>query len=62
MFVYFIFIFASKRIQRWLAKTVADPLIDKLIDQGETRKNALIIGAVLFTVGFLVQTLSILFS
>tara|TARA_B110000046_G_scaffold47701_1_gene52740 strand:- start:2209 stop:2667 length:459 start_codon:yes stop_codon:yes gene_type:complete len=62
MVVYFIFIFASKRIQRWLAKTVADPLIDKLIDQGETRKNALIIGAVIFSVGFLLQSLSILFT
>lgn len=60
--VYFIFIFLSKRIQFWLAKRVADPLIDRLINQGETRKQALIIGAVLFTLGFLLQSVSILFS
>lgn len=60
--VYFVFIFTSKRIQRWLAKAVADPLIDRLINQGETRKQALIIGAVLFTLGFLLQSISILFS
>jgi MFS family permease len=48
-------IFFYKRLQRWLEKSVATALLEKLINNNEVRKNALIIGVVLFSLGFLVQ-------
>jgi hypothetical protein len=51
--VYFIF-FAGKT-QRWIQAKMATPLVEKLIMNGESRKSALIAGAVLFTLGFVMQ-------
>lgn len=58
--VYFVFILFSKRLQRWLRKTLADPLIDGIINQGETRTKALIVGALFFTLGFFLQVIALL--
>ncbi len=58
LMVYFIF-FASKT-QQWMQSNFATPLIEKLIVSGESRKSALIIGAVLFTLGFVLQLVTAL--
>lgn len=57
---YFVFLFFAKRIRKMLEDRVATPLIDKLINQGEVRKQALIIGAILFSIGFFMQAVSII--
>ena len=59
---YFVFLIFAKRIRRFLEKRVANPLIDKLINQGEVRKQALIIGAILFSIGFLIQAIIIILT
>lgn len=41
-----------------MVKKYATPLIQKLILNGEVRKTALIVGAVLFTLGFIFQLIS----
>ena len=38
-----------------LDKHLAQPLLQRLIHQSEIRKNALIVGAFLFTIGFAIQ-------
>ncbi len=53
--VYFIFIAFYKRIKKWLETKLAQPLVEKLINNTETRKQSLILGAVLFSVGFMLQ-------
>lgn len=53
--LYFIFIAFYKRIKIGLETKLAQPLVEKLINNTETRKQALILGAVLFSVGFLLQ-------
>lgn len=53
--LYMIFIFRYKKIKAFLERKVAIPLTYKLLNSNETRKNALIIVAVLFTIGFLAQ-------
>lgn len=53
--VYALFMLFYKRIQRWVSLRISTPLIETLINQGETRKQALIIGAILFTLGFILQ-------
>lgn len=57
---YFIFMFYYKRIKKWLDLKVAKPLSEKLVHNNETRSTALAIGAVLFTLGFLLQFVLIL--
>lgn len=53
--LYFIFIAFYKRFKKWLEERLAQPLVEKLINNTETRKQALILGAVLFSVGFILQ-------
>ncbi|MBK7030658.1 MAG: hypothetical protein IPH45_16265 [Bacteroidales bacterium] len=55
LILYFIFVFFYKRIHIWLVEHLAKPLSYKLINQQSTRKSALIVGAILFTIGFLCQ-------
>lgn len=57
---YFVFMFYYKRIRKWLDLKVALPLTEKLIHNNETRSTALIIGAVLFTIGFMLQFVLVL--
>lgn len=59
---YMIFILNYKKIKTWLDVRVAGPLIEKLILNPDLRKNALISGAILFTLGFLIQFAIIIFS
>lgn len=53
--VYIVFMFFFNRIKAWLEKRIAEPLISGLISNNHIRSTALIIGAVLFTVGFILQ-------
>ena len=55
MLFYFVIVAFSKRIIRYMEIRLARPLIQKLIHQSEIRKNALIMGAVLFTLSFMIQ-------
>lgn len=56
------FIFFAKKTQQWMTINLAKPLIQKLISNNESRKTALIIGAVLFTLGFLLQLIVLIFN
>lgn len=58
--LYMIFIFRYKKIRAYLETRVAIPLTHKLLHSNETRKNALIIGAILFSIGFIAQLLAVL--
>lgn len=60
LMVYFL-VFA-KRTQKWMKRKLAVPLMTKLIENNESRKQALIIAAVLFSIGFMMQSLAIVFS
>ena len=53
--IYFVLVFSYKRIRRFLTARVAQPLIHQLIHQQNLRKQALAVGAILFTLGFLLQ-------
>lgn len=53
--LYFIFIAFYKRIKKGLKTKLAQPLVEKLINNTETRKQFLILGAVLFSLGFMLQ-------
>ena len=53
--VYFIFMIFNKKVVKMLDTYLAQPLMHKLIHKSEIRKNALIVGAILFTLGFLIQ-------
>lgn len=58
--LYFISILFYKRILSWLDKKLALPLTDRLIHNNQTRKTALLIGAVLFSIGFILQLSAVL--
>ena len=58
--LYLIFmIFYYKRLQHYLKHRVAEPLLQMLIANNEARKTALVVGAILFTVGFIAQLMAI---
>lgn len=54
-FLYFLFMIFYKRIKKGLETKLAQPLVEKLINNTETRKQALILGAVFFSIGFMMQ-------
>jgi hypothetical protein len=58
--LYFIFMLFNKKIRIFLNSKVARPLAQKLINNNETRKNLLMVGAILFTMGFCMQLTVIL--
>ena len=62
MIIYFIFIFRLKQFRAWMERSVSGPLVDRIINDNNIRKNALILGAVLFTLGFIGQLIVILAS
>lgn len=59
-FLYILFMVFYKRIKKGLETKLAQPLVEKLINNTETRKQALILGAVLFSVGFILQFVVVL--
>ncbi len=60
--LYLFFIIFYKRIKNWLEVKVAQPLTQRLIHNNETRKAALVTGAFLFTLGFIMQLIVVLLS
>ncbi len=60
--LYIVFIIKYKKIKSYLENKVAIPLTHKLLNSNETRKNALIIGALLFTIGFVAQFVAVLLT
>jgi len=63
MVVYVIFmVFFYKRLQVYLQARVAEPLMQKLINNNESRKTALVFGAILFTAGFVMQLAVLIIS
>lgn len=62
-FVYLIYmLFFYKKVQNKIELVFATPMIHKLINNNESRKLYLIIGAILFTIGFLCQLVVLLLS
>lgn len=59
---YFVLIAFRKKLMKWLDIKLAKPLTEKLISNNEARSTALVIGAILFTLGFLVQLVIVLIS
>ncbi len=58
--IYLVFMIYFKRIKLWLDKKVSMPLINKFTYNDSFRRNSLLIGALLFTFGFLIQFIIIL--
>ena len=59
---YIVFLVFYKRIRSWLTLKVAEPLTEKLIKNSKIRSTALVIGAVLFTVGFAFQIIALVLT
>lgn len=55
-------VFFYKKVHRFIETIFAKPLIYKLITSSESRKVSLILGATLFTIGFLCQLIVLLVS
>ena len=55
MAVYLTFMIVHKRVLAWLETRLAGPLVHKLVASADARRNALVLGAVLLTTGFLLQ-------
>ena len=55
MAIYVVFLFTYKRILAFLEQRLAQPLVHRLVASADARRNALVLGAVLLTVGFLMQ-------
>lgn len=53
--VYTVFAIFFKHIRNLIATKISAPLVTRLIDRNEIRQQALVICAVLFTLGFLIQ-------
>ncbi|GAB5538997.1 MAG: hypothetical protein Salg2KO_11000 [Salibacteraceae bacterium] len=53
--IYGVFLIFFKRIRNFITSKVSDPLVERLIHKSQTRQQALVIGAVLFTLGFIIQ-------
>ncbi len=58
--IYIIFLIFFKKIKLWLDKRISAPLIHKFTYSDRFRRNSLLIGAFLFTFGFLIQFIIIL--
>jgi len=59
---YFVAIIFYKRILNWLDRKLALPLTEKLIHNNQTRKTALLIGGVLFSIGFILQRSAVIIA
>lgn len=60
--LYGLLMFFYKPLRRYLNDKVAVPLVENMIHQTSMRRQALALGAILFTLGFMLQLLAILFS
>ena len=60
MLLYLFFMIRFKRIRNWIDVSIAAPLLDKYIHNDRLRRNSLISGALLFTIGFLMQFIIII--
>ena len=61
-FLYILLMIFYKRIKTWLDVKFATPLLKNLIENNHARSIALIIGAILFTLGFIMQLVALLLS
>ena len=59
-FLYLIFMIFFKKIKLWLDKHLSAPLVNKFTYSDSFRRNSLLIGALLFTFGFVIQFMLIL--
>lgn len=59
---YMMYMFMYKRISRFIKTRISEPLIHKLINNNESRKNALIVGAIVFSLGFFLQLVAAIFN
>jgi hypothetical protein len=55
MILYFLFVVFYKRILFFLERHLAQPLVHSLVADGDVRRKALILGAILLTSGFILQ-------
>jgi hypothetical protein len=62
MFAYALFMVFHKRLLGWLERTLAKPLVQRLVASADARRNALILAAFLLTTGFLLQLIVALFG
>jgi hypothetical protein len=53
--LYFLFLAFYKKIKTALETKLAAPLVNRLIENSQARSSALVIGAVLFSLGFVLQ-------
>lgn len=60
--IYIVYMIFYKKVQKWIERIFAKPLINNLITNNKSRQLALITGAVLFTIGFLCQFVVLLIS
>lgn len=60
--LYILFLVFFKRIKNYISEHYSTPLVKKLIQEEKMRKNSLVAGAVLFTLGFLIQIIATLAS
>jgi hypothetical protein len=55
MVVYLIFMVFYKKVLAYLERTLAQPLVHRLVSSPDARRKALVLGAILLTTGFLMQ-------
>jgi hypothetical protein len=60
--IYMLYMFTYKRISDQIKKHISEPLIHKLINNNQSRKNALIVGAIVFSAGFFLQLVAAIFN
>jgi hypothetical protein len=60
VFLVLYFVVFAKYTQRWLQQKWAIPLVFRLTHNHQSRKTALVIAALIFTLGFLLQFVAVL--
>ena len=60
--MYFVFLGFYKKIKYWLEQKLAIPLVNQLIQNSQARSSALVVGAVLFSLGFVIQIVVLVLS
>ena len=58
--VYLVFVLRYSRIRAWIENHLSGPLIDRILHSQNLRQNALKLGALLFSIGFVLQFMAIL--
>lgn len=62
MVVYLTFMVFYKKILAFLERTLAQPLVHRLVASADARRKLLVLGALLLTAGFLLQLFTALFT